>query len=161
MRLFPMKRSFHWLASGLVVLCAGAGAQERPPTLRQSFDISVPQAPTPMAVQGLIQLTYELHLTNFSSDTLSVKRVRVVDPAGRMLADVAGDALDRRLALVSGQKGAIAPGQRAVLFVETDVSAAPGALRHIVDYGVAGNDAVFTTESGALKIGTAPPVLLG
>ena len=165
MRPFPTKRPIHWVLPGLIVLCAVAQAQESQPVpaLRQSFDISAPQAPTPVPLQGKTQFTYELHLTNFSDDTLSVKRVRVVDPAGGILADFAGDALDKRLTPVSGPKGAIAPGQRAVLFVEADVpsTAVPGALRHVVDYGVAGSNAVFTTEGGVLKVETAPPVMLG
>jgi murein DD-endopeptidase len=163
MRPFPIKRLIHWLVPGFLSLCAVAMAQDRPtPGLRQSFDLSVPQAPTPVPLQGKAQLTYELHFTNFSDDALAVKRVRVVDPAGKILADFAGDALGQRLTLVSG-KGPIAPGQRAVLFVETDVplTAVPGVLRHIVDYGMAGGNATFTTESPALKVESAPPVMLG
>jgi hypothetical protein len=163
MRPFPIRRLTHWLAPGLLTLCAAAMAQDRPtPGLRQSFDLSVPQAPTPVPLQGKAQLTYELHFTNFSDDALAVKRVRVVDPAGKILADFAGHALGQQLTLVSG-KGAIAPGQRAVLFVEMDVplTAVPGILRHIVDYGMAGGNATFTTENPALKVESAPPVMLG
>lgn len=158
-----MTRPIRWLALCLVALCSVATAQESRPALRQSFDITVPQPPTPVSVNGGRQLTYELHLTNFSETPLSVKRVRVLDPAGKTVADFAGAALDHRLAMVAGRTDSVAPGQRIMLFVEIDLEtgAPPAALRHIVDYAMAGSDTVFTTASTYLKVAAAPPVLLG
>jgi len=155
----------NWLVPTIAALSVAAPAQERlpAPPLRQSFDLSVPQAPVPVPLQGRTQLTYEVHLTNFSDDLLSLKRVRVLDPAGRLVVEFAGEALDRRLTGWSGRPGTLGPGQRAVLFVETDVAprSIPDSLRHVVDYGVAGSDTVFTTESAALKVETAQPLTLG
>ncbi len=135
-----MMRPIRRLLLGLAILCTTAQAQQSPPALRQSFDISVPRVPTPVPLQGGTLLTYEVHLTNFSDDTLSVKRVRVLDPAGTILADFSGEALEGRMAMVAGRAGGIAPGRRAVLFVELDLpsSAPSGSLRHVVDYGVTG-----------------------
>ena len=115
-----MKRSTYSLLLGLATIGVAAHAQRTPsaPALRQSFDITIPQAPMPVPVEGKVQLAYELHLTNFSAEPLSVKRVRIADPNGK-IEEFAGDALDQRLAMVSGgSKSAITPGQRAIFFVE-------------------------------------------
>jgi murein DD-endopeptidase len=44
---------------------------------RESFDIVVPQTPIPVVTEGQVMLVYELHLTNFAAEPLSVKRLRI------------------------------------------------------------------------------------
>jgi len=160
---FPIPKPIHWLALCLMASCPAARAQDARSALRQSFDITVPRPPVPVPVNGRSQLTYELHLTNFSDVPLSVKRVRVLGPAGRPIADFAGIALNQRVAMVSGRPGPVAPGQRIVLFVEIDLppGAAPAMLRHVVEYAATDGDAIFTTESISLKIANTPPISLG
>src|SRR5215469_10208328 len=48
-------------------------------TLRESFDISVPQPPTPVTVEDKKELFYEVHLTNFTSDELQLHALIVLD----------------------------------------------------------------------------------
>ncbi|MES2451097.1 MAG: M23 family metallopeptidase [Pseudomonadota bacterium] len=161
-----MIRPIHWLLlPGLALLSAFGQAQEEAPATiaRQSFDVTVPQAPTPVRMLGRAQLTYEIHLTNFSDSPLTVKRVRIVDPADRIVADVAGEALERRLTRVSGPGRAVAPGYRSILFVETDLQPGnvPRSLRPVIDYKVAGDDRLFRTEAPWQEIRAASPVVLG
>lgn len=59
----------------LLSTCVVASAAE----LRESFDISVMQPPTPVAVEGNEQLVYEIHLTNFSSERLQLRSIQVLD----------------------------------------------------------------------------------
>ena len=156
-----MKRSIHCLL-GLATVCATAHAREMP--LSQSFEITVPQAPASVPIEGKVQLTYELHLTNFGAGPLSVKRVRIGDPeGGAAIAEFTGHALDQRLTIVSGGNGPIAPGQRAIFFVEIDrqPAAAHGSLVHTIDYSAPGDDAVFRTDGGPLAVQAADPVVLG
>jgi murein DD-endopeptidase MepM/ murein hydrolase activator NlpD len=132
--------------------------------LRESFDIVVPNAPAQVAVAGRAQLFYELHLTNFSQEPLEPRRLRISDPdTGRMVAEFADDALRRRLASVpAGSKDAtIAPGRRAVVFVELDLPAGggPKRLAHQIDY-VAGEAAFFVTGP-EVAVDPTPPVVLG
>lgn len=161
-----MIRPIHWpLLPGLALLSAVGQAREEPPAavLRQSFDVTVPQAPTPVKILGKAELTYEIHLTNFSDSPLTVKRIRILDRANKTLAEFAGETLDRRLAGVSGPGGSVAPGSRSVLFVETDLQpgGVPRAFRPIIDYKVAGDDRIFRTEAPWQEINAASPVILG
>ena len=47
--------------------------------LRQSFDIQIPWTPLPAKIDGRQRLVYELHLTNFSRDSLRLDRVEVAN----------------------------------------------------------------------------------
>ena len=130
--------------------------------VRESFDIVVPKPPAPAAVAGRAQLLYELHLTNFSAEPLELRRVRITDAdTGRMLAEFSDDTL-RRLSVVQvDATGPIAPGRRAIIFVEIDLPAGrvPRRLAHQVDYA-AGEDA-FTVAGPEVAIDGAPPIVLG
>lgn len=161
-----MKRSIHCLLLAFASIGSTAPAQDIPSAraLSQSFDILVPQAPTPVPVEGKVQLTYELHLTNFSSEPLSVKRLRITDPAGRVIIAFDGAALAQRLAVVANDgKETVAPGQRAILFVEIDAlpGAVPRTLLHTIDYTAPGSEAIYRTEGAPLTVGSAPLVILG
>ncbi len=145
----------------LVSTPVGAWAAE---SLRESFDIVVPKAPAPAAVAGRAQLLYELHLTNFSQEPLEPRRLRVLDAdTGRVVAEFADEALRRRLASVpaGGKDAAIAPGRRAVVFVELDLPAdgVPRRLAHQIDY--AAGEAAFTVAGPEVAVDQAQPVVLG
>ena len=135
-------------------------------SLRQSFDIAVPVAPSPVAVQGAELLVYELHLTNLSADSLSVRRLQVIDQRnGAVLDEFSGESLAARTAQIgppANQPAAIAPGRRAVVYIEltSPVGTTPGRLLHRVEYGVEGAAEIFATEGGAMEVG-APAVVIG
>jgi hypothetical protein len=93
----------------------------------ESFDIVVPQTPIPVVTEGHVILVYELHLTNFATEPLSVKRLRIRESdTGRELVSFADTSLAHRISFVSGGQSshesstdeAIPPGERAVIFVE-------------------------------------------
>ncbi len=140
-------RSMRSAASLTALLCLVAawlpGAIAAVP-MRTSFDMQVPLAPTPLKIAGVPQLVYELHLTNFADDALTLKHVQVLDAAGATLIDLRGQELDHRLGrpgLTTGQKDKreIAPGMRAVLYIEVPVRdrAMPRELRHRIEYASA------------------------
>ncbi len=111
-----MIRPIHWLLLPSVALLSafGQAQEEAPATIaRQSFDVTVPQAPTPVKMLGRAQLTYEIHLTNFSDSPLTVKRVRIVDPADKIVAGFAARELEGGLTGGSRPGGGGGVGKRA------------------------------------------------
>lgn len=54
--------------------------------LRESFDLQIPAPPTPVEVEGIQRLAYELHFTNFTREPLSPVNVDVLDENDRVLA---------------------------------------------------------------------------
>lgn len=144
-----------FLMAGLVPIPSAAGA------LRESFDLQVPAPPLPVSEDGALRLVYELHLTNFSRETLRPVRVDVRDAArGDVLAAFEGDSLAQRIAQPGatsddGDSAMIAPGRRGVLYLELALppdSPRPRALDHRIDYVVAG------AETRAQVAGARTPV---
>lgn len=139
--------------------------------VRTSFDMRVPLAPTPLKIDGVPQLVYELHLTNFADDALALQRAQVLDAAGAPLADLRGQALDDRLGrpgLATGRKDRreIAPGMRAVLYIEVPVRdrAMPRELRHRVEYSSTSESAAKANaivEGARVAVLETPPPSLG
>jgi murein DD-endopeptidase len=131
----------------------------------------VPQAPIPVVTEGQLIVVYELHLTNFAAEPLSVKRVRIRESGtGRELVSFAEASLAHRISLVSGKHSghessteeAIPPGERAVVFIEfkTKIGAVPARLWHEIDYTGGDSSRVLTVSSPIIIVnGTAPIVL--
>jgi murein DD-endopeptidase MepM/ murein hydrolase activator NlpD len=143
MRLSLLRAAFASLLIGslapAVAWCADAPPRAE---LRESFDMQVPVAPSPVTVEGRVRLHYELHLTNFAAAPLRPTALEIVDTgSGFPVARFAGDALGARIALVGPPdeaqlQGAVPAGRRAVLYVELDLSseALPSALAHRLVY---------------------------
>jgi hypothetical protein len=72
-----MKR---WLQPALIGLMAIGPLSIWSEVQRESFDVMVPQAPIPVITEGHVTLIYELHLTNFASEPLLVRKLRVINP---------------------------------------------------------------------------------
>jgi murein DD-endopeptidase MepM/ murein hydrolase activator NlpD len=107
---------------------------------RESFDIAVPVAPSPVTIDGESWLIYELHLTNFSREPLRLLQVEVL-AADRTLQSFEGENLTRRLALAGVPREdvqPVKPGERAIVYVEAPATARP--LRHRVRYDTAAGE---------------------
>lgn len=135
---------------------------------RESFELRVPLAPTPVATDGRARLFYELHLGNFSRQPLAPDVVAVLDGDGVEQARFSGDELARRLApVVPGGEaftGLVAPGARAVLYVELDFApdAVPARFRHRVDYRVEdGSSAIAQVSGGEMTPDARAALVLG
>ena len=134
--------------------------------LRQSFDVAVPVAPSPVAVHGVELLVYELHLTNFSADSLSVGRLQVIDQrSGAVLDEYSGQALTARIAQIrpaANQVVVVAPGRRAVVYIElsSPLGTTPARLLHRLEYAVDGAAERFAIEGGAIELAD-PAVVIG
>ncbi|MBD9478840.1 M23 family metallopeptidase [Pseudoxanthomonas sp. PXM02] len=141
-----------------VLSCMAIASAHAESPLRESFDLSVPMAPTRVAIEGQTRLFYELHLANFSRRPLDPVRVAVFDAAsGAALATFEGEALERRFDRSGLQWQAkagapIEPGRRGIVFFELALPAgtpAPGALLHRVHYRVTEGEGETARVDGA------------
>ena len=71
-----------------------------------------------------VHLAYELVVTNPSPMFITLDKVEAIDPAGKVLASVSGDALAKMTTRYSGSNNLLAPGQSGIVFM--DVTLAPG-----------------------------------
>jgi murein DD-endopeptidase len=65
--------------------------------IRESFDIQITLPPTPVVVGGTPRLVFELHLTSFAREMLTLQRLTILDPNLRPLEEMRGDGLAVRV----------------------------------------------------------------
>jgi len=114
------KSLFGWLLVAASVPCAlhAQGAILPPP-----LELRVPKPPTLAAAEGGSFLAYELHLTNFSAQALTLKRVEVLttDATPQVLLSLSDSLLLRSLARPGTGPAAERPklggGYRAVIYL--------------------------------------------
>lgn len=141
-----------WLAS---LLAISFGAQAGSAGLRQSFDLSVPDTPHATRTDAGEQVFEELHLTSFAEVPLRLARVDVLDArSGHVWASFAGDALERRFALVGppvpGPAAVVPPGRRGVVYLEWPTHGQhPRNLEHVVTYAALPGAPADTVRGGA------------
>lgn len=137
-------------------------------SLRQSFDLQVPWRPIPVLIGGKKFLVYELHLTNFASANLALRRIQVVDASGVALVDINDSELTGLIGRLD-QPGAadrllIPPGVRGLVYLSVPTAklgAVPIALSHRIEYQVAAKADRFTVQGGTFAVNTEPPVSIG
>ena len=71
-----------------------------------------------------VHLAYELIVSNPSPLFITIEKVEAVDPAGKVLASVSGDALAKMTTRYQGSNNVWEPGQSGTVFM--DVTLAPG-----------------------------------
>jgi murein DD-endopeptidase len=139
---------------------------------RESFDVMVPQAPIPVVTEDHVAFIYELHLTNFATEPLLVRKLRVINPDnGKAIASLEGSDLANRFALVGGSvlrenkvpTTVIPPGGRAILFIEfgTNPRSVPKRLKHEITYAATGDNNIPALQSQIIDINSIDPVVLG
>lgn len=154
---------------GMASGSAAARAAAPPFEIRQSFDIAVPAAPTPVRVGGTTQFAYELHLTNFARSPLELVGVQVLDDGGgRVIAEFRGAELQsligRAGAAGEGGKPASVPsGGRAIVYLAVPLTkdSPPHVLRHRVAYTAGTASASSLVEGGTIAVDARPLPILG
>jgi murein DD-endopeptidase len=138
--------------------------------LVQTAEMSVPFAPSPVTVDGITYLAYELRIANFQRGDLRLLRLKVLPGGTVPLADFDGE----RLATMIGRTGLsadetdaslIRTRTHAVVYLWLAMpkgSTIPQALTHVAEFEVIrGADVVASvTEGGATPVHSAPPVVL-
>lgn len=133
------------LAWGLAWLLAGHAVQAQRAPVYQSLDLRVPWAPQPVVVRHQASLVYELHLTSFAREPLTLQRLEVLDDRAHVLAAFEGEALagviGRRDAAGSATRLSIPAGVEAVAYLTVplaDAQATPLHLTHRIGFAAAG-----------------------
>ncbi|HEY4144633.1 MAG TPA: M23 family metallopeptidase [Pinirhizobacter sp.] len=132
--------------------------------MRQSFDIQVPWVPQPAVLGTKTELVYELQLTNFSEDILELESVDALDEAtGTALGHLDGKTLDDAVGQVqrTPAKRSVAPGGHATIYLSLPAPPQGEAIRHRIEYSVAGTTQHFTVGGGRFTPRPANPVALG
>jgi murein DD-endopeptidase MepM/ murein hydrolase activator NlpD len=122
------------LTLAILTVC-GFGWGEPPSDV--PVDIEIPFHPIPVKAHGQLHLLYELHLTNFHSQTQILSRVDVDAETGA-LAQYTGEALSSLMAHPGAGPGAklnaaIPGGTRAIVFLDVTLdgrAAVPQVLSH-------------------------------
>jgi len=151
-------------ALAVIAFTACGLAHAAPSTIRQSFDIQVPWVPQPAVLGDKTELVYELQLTNFSEDVLQLESIDALDvTTGKALGHLDGNALDAAVGQVQSTpaKRSVAPGGHATVYLSLPVPTGEVAIKHRIEYCVAGTMQRFTVEGGWFTPRQANPVALG
>jgi murein DD-endopeptidase MepM/ murein hydrolase activator NlpD len=149
--------------TAIVLLTCGV-IHAAPSATRQSFDIQVPWVPQPAVLGDKTELVYELQLTNFSEDALQLESVDALDTAtGTSLGHFDGKTLDAAVGQVQSvpAKRSIASGAHATIYLSLPAPRGGVAVKHRIEYSVAGTMQRFTVEGGRFTPRPANPVALG
>lgn len=151
----------------ITVLSAPSVAAQRA-ALHQSFDLRVPWTPQPVVVAGKTSLAYELRVTNEAQESLTLRRIDVVDEQQHVLLDLAGDKLVAALGRADRAKGEdrlrIAPGMTAVAYLSVPLTDTRVAhLKHRLVYEDAAareiaQEGTDTTSAAAASKPLGPPL---
>jgi hypothetical protein len=141
------------LRAFVLIACAGdiVSAQA---ILPPSLELRVPKAPTTGIAENGSFLTYELHITNFSAQPMTVKSVEVLEGSdGHVIFTLAYSALTQSIArpgltIPVAERSKISGGTRAVvyLWVPVDARPAPQTLRNRVKVEQGSGDSTRTQE---------------
>jgi murein DD-endopeptidase len=118
----------HGQSLPLVLARSDTPVEHAPPPklLDAPVDVEVPEAPSAFRADGQTVLVYELHVTNFSGRTLTLRRVDV-EARGAALTHLEGKELGDACEHVE-----IGPGLRSIVFMWVALGAGPvpAALEH-------------------------------
>ena len=153
---------FAWLGLAWFAPCAlyAQGAILPPP-----LELRVPKPPTVAAAEGGAFLAYELHVSNFSAQILTLKRVEVLttDATPELLLSLSDSLLLRSLSRPGmtgppAERPKLGGGTRAVIYLWVPVGggAAPPALRHRVTVETGSGDSARTREAEGPAVPVAP-----
>lgn len=150
---------------------AGAGALSTVVPPGESLSASVPLAPALLPIEGRLALIYELHLANGSQAAATLASLRIADDGERELAHYGAQELASRLgsldqpAAPGANPLALAPGQRAVVYIELEIDPAhaPRTLAHDIAFntGNAARRLFVATAPTAAPAPLAPPLAGG
>jgi murein DD-endopeptidase len=144
--------------------CAGGMASAQA-ILPPSLELRVPKAPTLGSAESGSFLAYELHVTNFSGQPMTLKSVDVLSGGDerKTLFTLADSALTQSIArpgltIPSAERQRIAGGTRAVvyLWVPVDARSVPASVRNRVKVEQGSGDSSRTQELEGALVPVAP-----
>src|SRR5262249_45711762 len=142
------------LLAGLLAAAAAPSAlPAQGAILPPPLELRVPKPPTLANAEGGAFLTYELHISSFSQQPVTLKRVEITtaDSTAKPLLTLTDSVRLRSLPrpgppLPFAERAKLGPGYRAVvyLWLPVDRAAVPPALRHRVVVELGTGDSVRT-----------------
>jgi murein DD-endopeptidase MepM/ murein hydrolase activator NlpD len=151
-------------AYAALLLVAAAPASAASET-RQGVDAEVSFVPTLAEVGSKKLLRYELRLTSFAKEQLTVRKLDILDRRSRRpLGSLSGDSLQRALRSVGGLKdggATLSKGELSLLYVDLELPGdlVPAALTNVLR--LSDGKFEFDVETAATGVKQAPPADLG
>lgn len=144
-------------------------ARERPAApVRQAVDLQVPHVPTALRTGDERRLVYELHLTNFAAQPLTLARVQVLDGDTRsVVLDLADAPLHAAAALPGAPEAeqrarSIAEGRRAIVYLSVPATDTRQRLLHRIELSPPGASAApIEVVGGAVRVAPGAAPVLG
>jgi murein DD-endopeptidase MepM/ murein hydrolase activator NlpD len=146
----------------------GSAAKEaaKPATAEKPFtapiDVTVPIAPIAFQADGKTHLAYELHITNFSAQSITLTRIEVLSDSGNSLTRLDQSDLLANVLLIGNYQTAgmdklnLAPGQMAnvYMWVTLDNPAkVPAAIEHKITVKAGKNHDEVTAKCARAVVG--------
>ena len=174
-REFPGRLGVMAIAAALLgaLFIANTAARAQQIAFPPPVEVRIPKPPTITHGGGQSVLPYELHVTNFSRQPLTLQRIEVLNADnGASLATLVDSALARSIARPAAQipmaeRAHIGPGLRAVVYMWVPLGnaiATPRAIRHrLTLVSDSGNAAPLMLETPAVAVTSnvlviAPPL---
>jgi murein DD-endopeptidase MepM/ murein hydrolase activator NlpD len=152
-------------AAGMPAAAAAQGA-----SLPPALELRVPKPPTVATAEGGSFLAYELHVTSFTPQPVTLKKVDVMAGSadGRVLLSVSDSLLMRALTrpgvvnVAGAERVKFSGGTRGVVFlwVPVDGANAPRSLSHRVTVDMGSGDSVRTRQLDGATIPVATETVL-
>jgi murein DD-endopeptidase len=167
-----MRRFFSQPFMLVIVLCLllFSGTALHAQRYKTSIDMRVLHHTEPVKIGGVRTLYYELVLTNFSSDTIAVRSLRIVTALdSNVIASISQEELKNRFAYVPDvvSKGSDAlllkPGSVGILYVEIAVDNAAVPIYHVLEGAVlkSGKESLIQIQGEDWQIDRHEPVVIG
>jgi murein DD-endopeptidase len=150
----------------MLISFESAYGQEYQPTL----DMQIPQTPDRVMISGKPRVYYELHLTNFSGDSIALKTLDVLNTAdSSIIFSADNDDLNKRYSKIGPPqlpKGNIlAPGATGIIYLEFTLRNKKSniQLSHRLQFEIRRKDKgeLSTVQGGIITISNAAPIVLG
>lgn len=145
-------------ALAFTATASASKAQQLAPT---AVEVRVPAPPTPVRALGRQHLVYELHLTNFGADPVTLSSIRVRNGSGDEVASSGAADLARSYRAI-GEPGSstamLAPGGRGVVYqwlVLPAQAPPPLALVHEIVFAVGPEQSPDTLRAASVPVAAA------
>lgn len=160
-------------SSGVLLLCAAAVISQ-PDNPRLPLHIEILQTPMLSIAGGQRYIVYELHLTSFYPQSLTLQKIEIfpTEDTSKALFEYKDELLARNLKLIAtaaeaGKPGILDYGRRSVLFAWISLknnSAVPSAIRHRISITVGNRSDSITmltppkTVDRRMPVAVSPPL---
>lgn len=151
----------------LIIVTASIG-QGFSQEYRQSVDMRIPFVPGTVIINGNPTVYYELYLTNFSSDSISLEKMDVWDVVdSSVVVSFNKDDLMNRLGglglQLEDKENIIAPGNSRVVYLEWQHDKTNAQLVHRLGFALSQGDKkqIFSVQGAIISLSDKPRIVLG